>query len=333
MVGRMGLKSYTSPLTSAQAAALGQLMRQEGFVFAERPYTLAFGQKGHLTVAIYEKGPKVVVQGRDTEDFVKFRLEPEILGEAKLGYEEELQPEQFSPHFGIDESGKGDFFGPIVISGAYVDRGLARAMREAGVADSKRITSDARIREIAGKIRALPGSVHDVVLVGPEAYNKMIAKMGSVNRLLAWGHARVLENLLAKRPDCPRALSDQFADPALLRRALLEKGRTIQFDTATKAESDPAVAAASILAREAFIDWMDRTSRAQGVRLPRGASAEVKRVARELVAAGGAAVLERLAKTHFRTAHEVAPADFPEPAPKTPWKSGGQRRSPTPKDA
>jgi len=323
----MALKSYTAALTPPQATRLCALLREEGFEMPPRPYTLGFGQKGHLTVAVYEKGPKVVIQGRDTEDFVKFRLEPEILGEAKLGYEEELSPDQFQPHFGIDESGKGDFFGPLVISGAYVDRGIARALREAGVTDSKRIGSDARIRELASVIRGQPGAVHEVIIVGPETYNRLVVKFGNVNRLLAWGHARVLENLLAKRPDCPRALSDQFAKPEVLKRALLEKGRTIQFDTATKAESDPAVAAASILAREGLIDWMDRTGREIGCRLPRGASAEVKRVARELVAGRGAEVLNRLAKTHFRTAHEVAPTHFAAPPPRSTHWGGGKADS------
>jgi ribonuclease HIII len=117
---------YTTPVTPAQAAKLRALLREEGYKFETRPYTLYFAQKDKLTIAVYEKGPKLVAQGRGTEDFVKFRLEPEILGEAKLGYEEVLNPEMFEPHFGIDESGKGDFFGPLVIAGVYVDRDLAR---------------------------------------------------------------------------------------------------------------------------------------------------------------------------------------------------------------
>ena len=95
-------------------------------------------------------------------------------------------------------------------------------------------------------------------------YNELIASrsIGNVNRLLGWGHARVIENLLDQRPDCPRSLSDQFAKSPVIERSLLEKGRAIKLEQRTKAESDPAVAAASILAREAFIDWMDRKGRA-----------------------------------------------------------------------
>jgi hypothetical protein len=155
---------------------------------------------------------------------VTFRLEPEVLGEARLGYEEVLNPEMFSPHFGVDESGKGDFFGPLVIAGCYVDRGIARRFKEAGIQDSKRIGSDQRIRDFADLIRKTQGAVQSVVVVGPERYNQMYAEIGNLNRLLAWGHARVIENLLEARPDCPRALSDQFGNPALIKRALMKKG-------------------------------------------------------------------------------------------------------------
>ena len=112
----------------------------------------------------------------------------------------------------------------------------------------------------------------------------MHASFGNLNRLLAWGHARVIEKLAAARPDCPRALSDQFARPEVLQRALREKGLTLHLEQRTKGESDTAVAAASILARERFIDWIDKTSAACGVKLPLGASDAVIQAARELVA-------------------------------------------------
>ena len=304
------LTSFTSPLTTAQADKLRGCLDEWGFELVEKPYTLYAAQKGKLNLAVYTKGPKILVQGKETEEFVKFRLEPEILGEAKLGYEEVLSPEAYSPHFGIDESGKGDFFGPLVVAGVYVDRGIARELKEAGVQDSKRITSDAKIRLLADIIRRIPGAVHNVIAIGPERYNVLQQKMRNVNNLLGWGHARVIENLLELRPDCPRSLSDQFANPSIIQRQLLEKARRIQIDQRTKAESDPAVAAASILARERFIDWLEAAGRKRGVVLPRGASAQVKTVAREIAVREGAGALRLLSKTHFRTAREVAPEEF-----------------------
>src|SRR5213078_3647606 len=121
-----------------------------------------------LSVAVYEKGPKVLVQGRDVEEFVQFELEPKILREAKLGYEEVHSPEMFEPHFGVDESGKGDFFGPLVIAGVYVDREIARRLLDAGVQDSKRIGSDARIGSLTPIIRKAANRFVETLLNGPE---------------------------------------------------------------------------------------------------------------------------------------------------------------------
>jgi len=175
-------------------------------------------------VAVYEKGPKVLVQGRGIEEFVQFELEPKVLGEAKLGYEEVHSPEMFEPHFGVDESGKGDFFGPLVISGVYVDRGIARKLLDGGVVDSKRISSDARIRALADTIRKTSQGLVEMVLIGPAKYNELYEKFDNLNRLLGWGHARVIENLLARNPGCPRSLSDQFADARIIKESLMKHG-------------------------------------------------------------------------------------------------------------
>jgi ribonuclease HIII len=305
------LTLFTSPLTSEQAAKLRKILEADGYQFEPKPYTLYYAAKDKLNVAVYEKGPKVVLQGKGTQDFVTFRLEPEILGEARIGYEDVHNPAMFAAHFGVDESGKGDFFGPLVIAGCYTDRGITRKLMEAGIQDSKKIGSDQRIRTLAEIIKRTQGAVHSVVAIGPERYNQMYAKFGNLNRLLAWGHARVIENLLEIRPDCPRALSDQFANPSLIKRALLEKGRGIELEQRTKAESDVAVAAASILARERFIDGLRTLGRDLQTELPRGASALVKQVGRTLVAKHGPEILSRVAKTHFKTASELAPELFP----------------------
>jgi ribonuclease HIII len=304
------LTLFTSPLTAAQAGKLRRLLEAEGFQFEPKPYTLYYAHKDKLNVAVYEKGPKVVLQGKGTQEFVQFRFEPEILGEARLGYEEVHNPEMFEPHFGIDESGKGDFFGPLVIAGVYTDRGICRKLMEAGIQDSKRITSDARIRALAKIIKHTHGTSHSIVEIGPAKYNELYNKIGNLNKLLAWGHARVIENLAGQRPDCPRALSDQFANPRMIERSLMQQGRRIRLEQRTKAESDIAVAAASILARERFIDWLAKTGKRYQRILPRGASGEVKKAAVELVSEHSAEVLNQLAKTHFRTASEVAPQRF-----------------------
>jgi ribonuclease HIII len=301
---------HTCPLSAEQADRLRAILVDRGWKFESRPYTLYFAQKDKLTAAVYEKGPKLVLQGKGTEEFIQFTLEPEILGEAKLGYEEVHNPAMFAPHFGVDESGKGDFFGPLVIAGVYTDLAITREFLQAGIQDSKRIGSDQRIRNFASLIRSTPGAVSSVVAIGPERYNVLYQKFGNLNKLLAWGHARVIENLLEAKPDCPRALSDQFANPRLIKQALMTKGQAIELEQRTKAESDLAVAAASILARERFIDWLRDARKTYGRELLRGVSEPVKQAARDLVAQHGPDVLSKIAKTHFKTAAEIAPSHF-----------------------
>ena len=314
------MNSYTHPLSLGQATKLRALLETLGFEFSPKEYTLFFAQKDKLSVAVYEKGPKVLVQGRRAEEFAQFELEPKILGEAKLGYEEVHLPEMFEPHFGVDESGKGDFFGPLVIAGVYVDREIARNLLDARVEDSKRIGSDARIRALAQIIRRTANGLIETVLIGPQKYNELHQKFGNLNKLLGWGHARVIENLLEKKPDCPRALSDQFADAHVVEQSLLRHGRKIDIEQRTKAESDIAVAAASILAREAFISWLERRGKEIGLRLERGASANVKETAKKIVEMKGPGALRDVAKIHFRTAHEVAPNDYAAPPPRENWR-------------
>jgi ribonuclease HIII len=314
------MNSYTHPLTQEQATKLCALLEELGFKFSLKEYTLFFAQKNKLSVAVYEKGPKVLVQGKGVEEFVQFELEPKILGEAKLGYEEVHTPEMFEPHFGVDESGKGDFFGPLVISGVYVDRGIARKLLDAGVVDSKKIGSDARMRALADRIRKSSLGLAETVLIGPAKYNQLYEKFGNLNRLLGWGHARVIENLLKKKPDCPRSLSDQFADARVIERSLLRHGRNIGIEQRMRAESDIAVAAASILAREAFINWLERRGKELGLRLDRGVSANVKEAAKKLMEANGPQALREVAKVHFRTAHEIAPDNYPAPPSRENWR-------------
>ena len=301
----MALNSYTSPIKAGDVEKIRALLELGGFDFTSKLYAHFSAKKGKLNVTVYEKGPKVLVQGKDTEDFVRFTLEPEILGEAKLGYEEVNQPDMFEPHFGIDESGKGDFFGPLVIAGVYTDVKSTRALMDAGVMDSKRITSAAKIAKLSTIIRKTPGVSYDVVSIGPESYNRMYASFNNLNRLLAWGHSKVIANLAEQVPSCERALSDQFARKEVLEKELARHGVSIELQQRTKGESDVAVAAASILARERFVQWIDQSSEKSGVEIPLGAGPHVIDAARELIASHGDEILPKVAKMHFKTAKEV----------------------------
>ncbi len=204
-------------------------------------------------------------------------------------------------HIGTDESGKGDFFGPLVIAGFFMPDGREGALRELGVKDSKR-TSDNRAREIAGVLRA--GYVCSVVAIGPEKYNELYEKFRNLNRLLAWGHARAIENIL-ERVDGDRAVTDQFGDKSLVLDALMKKGRSIELVQKPRAEEDMAVAAASILARAEFLDRLKALSRDAGLQLPKGAAPIVEEAGVRLVKSLGPEALGRYAKLHFKTTARV----------------------------
>lgn len=299
------MTSYTAALTHSQAEKLRALLADLGFDFVEKPYTIFAAKKAKLSVSVYEKGPKVLIQGKGTEEFIEFHLEPEILGVAKMGYEEVHQPEMFSPHFGIDESGKGDYFGPLVIAGVYTDAEITKHLMKAGIMDSKRISSADKIRKLAAIIRETPGIAFHIITLPPLRYNELYSEFRNLNRMLAWAHVSVIEKLLLQVPDCPRSLSDQFAKEFVLQKALAGKRIKIQLDQRTKAESDIAVAAASILARERFVEWMDKTSTAGGITLPLGASAAVVKAARSVIEKHGADALGKVAKLHFKTTQQV----------------------------
>ena len=202
---------------------------------------------------------------------------------------------------GIDESGKGDYFGPLVIAAAYVNPVIERDLKLMQVRDSKRI-SDPRVLQLASDLRQV--CKHSIVAIGPERYNELYQKIGNLNRLLAWGHARALENLL-EQVDAQQAIADQFGDERFILNALLEKGKHVQLVQRPKAEEDLAVAAASILARAEFLRRLSALSEKIGTSLPKGASPSVELAARMVVKKRGQDALRTIAKLHFKTTKAV----------------------------
>jgi ribonuclease HIII len=202
---------------------------------------------------------------------------------------------------GIDESGKGDYFGPLVIACVVVARAQEEPLRAAGVRDSKTL-SDKKAIELAVKIRGICS--HSIVVIGPERYNSLYASFKNLNRLLAWGHARALENLLEKVP-CDRVIADQFGDEQFLQNALMAKGRTVTLIQKPRAEEEVAVATASIVARAEFLRRLQDLSTRYGVPLPKGASEAVITAGKKFVRQHGAEALGQVAKLHFRTTASV----------------------------
>ena len=311
------LTSFTRKLDDAQADLLRRQLESRGYTFESVPYARFAAHREEVKVVFYESG-KLVVQGKGTRDFVEFVLEPEVLKQVELGYESVLKPEILEPRLGVDESGKGDFFGPMCVAGVYVNAAIVKAWTDLGVRDSKAIGSDRKIAELAAVIGRTPGCVTSVVPIGNQAYNRLHAKLGTVNAILAWGHARVIENLLqregAMQPPPLRAVSDQFAaSKAVVARALMNRGKQLELVQRHRAEEDLAVAAASILARHEFVTRLAALGKQYGLTFPKGGGGSVDDAAKEFVRRHGIENLPKVAKVHFRNAARLMAAPEPNP--------------------
>ncbi len=270
------------------------------------------------TAILYESG-KLVVSGpapafEDLRSIVE--SVPGVAVRAKKPAKPEPGPPPGSgvseqePHIGTDEAGKGDFFGPLVTAGVYVDARSAEILRVLGVRDSKTI-NDHPLRALADQIRQVSDGKAAITVVAPKRYNELYRQMRSegknLNTLLAWTHTRVIEDLIKAGLRPKFILSDQFGDKRYIERRLLVETRQsgIPLIQRPRAESDVAVAAASILARDAFLGWLEKASKALGVTLPKGASTQVIETAKLLVQRSGREILNEYAKVSFKTMDKV----------------------------
>ena len=321
------LASYTAKLDDAQMEKLRAICVERGWTPFEVAYTRFAFKADHLKVNVsaYTSG-KAVIAGKGTEDFVRDTLEPEVIGAATLGYDEVLHPDWFESHAGLDESGKGDFFGPVIAATVIADKSAIEAWRKAGVQDSKKI-AEAKILQLDKLIRETKGAAVRTCFCGMPKYNDLMSRPGAnLNRLLAWQHATALEQALVAKP-VPWGLLDQFTEQPLVQRELAKKGvKDFELKMRTKAESDPVVAAASVVARAEFVRQMHLLSKKFGAKLQKGAGPLVKEQAHQIIQQLGARALGEFAKLHFRTAYEVVSAagkleelPLPEPREKMEW--------------
>jgi ribonuclease HIII len=311
--------SYTLKLTGEQMDKLSKALEGRGWPTREVPYARhAFNGDGVRVVA-YESG-KLVVQGGKTEDFVSNILEAEVTGEFLLGYEEVNNPEWFDPHAGLDESGKGDLFGPVVSACVVADGDMVRKWMEAGIRDSKTIT-DGAIVKMAKQIKETQGVVVKTAYSGMPKYNELYDKFGqNLNKLLAWLHGRALLDALEVRQ--PKwGLLDQFSKQPLVQQYVKDSSFDLQMRT--KAEEDPVVAAASIIARATWLEQMKKLEELSGRTLPKGSGAQAKQAARELFQQLGEERMGEFCKLHFKTAYE---AMGKTPPAKKAWNPNWRRK-------
>jgi ribonuclease HIII len=216
-------------------------------------------------------------------------------------------PEIPLPYIGTDESGKGDYFGPMVVAAVLVDAQTKAKLEGLGVKDSK-LLSDKRCRELASQIRQVCPGKYTEVEISPERYNELYERFRkegkNLNNLLAWGHARAIENLL-EETSCTHAVADQFGDEHYIRSRLMEKGKQLQLIQVPRGERYLAVAAASILTRDKFLARMERLSQEYGIELPKGASEVVVKTAKRIVEEKGRDELQKVAKLHHKTTQKI----------------------------
>ncbi|MFI5343100.1 MAG: ribonuclease HIII [Chlamydiales bacterium] len=276
------------------AGKLKQDLIKQEFEISTPPHTCFSAKKRGVSCTLYSSG-KLVVQGKESAEFLEFYLEPEILG--TFTFTHPLAECDLTPHIGIDESGKGDFFGPLCIAGVFVNSDQFALLQSAGVKDSKNI-SDPSIRKIAAKIRST--CLYHVVRINPPKYNEIYANFQNLNKLLAWGHATAIEKLVEKS-GCKEVIVDQFANESVVKDALKRKNLVIKLTQRHRAEEDLAVAAASILARDAFLEGLEKLGSEIGLVLPKGSSSLTSAAGKQILEKWGIEKLMDLCKHHFKT--------------------------------
>lgn len=286
--------SFVTEIDPALASKLQKDLANQGFEISHPPYTFFSANKEKVSCTLYKSG-KLVVQGKNKDDFITFYLEPEIL--TSFDYNYPAASLDLTPHIGVDEAGKGDFFGPLCIAGVYASENDMRLLKELGVKDSKKM-NDGVLCKLAVKIRQQ--FAHHIVKINPAKYNELYTQFRNLNRLLGWGHATVIESLFNKT-QCKKIVIDQFADESIVIEALKRKKVSLDLTQKHHAEEDLAVAAASILAREAFLNGLESLGKPYGVKLPKGASQLVIDAGVAFAKQNGREALSQVGKIHFKT--------------------------------
>lgn len=289
---------FVSKIDVALADKLKHDLSEQGFTFTQPPYTIFAAQKKGISCNLYQSG-KLTVQGKDKDDFISYYLEPEILNEFIYSYPEINV--NFTPHIGIDEAGKGDFFGPLCVAGVYANEAQIKELLELGVKDSKKMT-DSTILKLSKTIRSKFS--YSIIRLTPQKYNELYDRFKNLNRLLAWGHATAIADLV-RDTSCENVLIDQFASEHLVINALKQKDLHVNLEQRVRAEEDVIVAAASIVARAVFVEAIDTLGEEFGLTLPKGAASHVIKAGKQFVTKHGPEALRKVAKLHFKTTEQV----------------------------
>lgn len=294
----IAMKCFVTQIDISLHPKLRADLEDQDFEFTSPPYTLFLAKKKGLSCTLFESG-KLVIQGKDMDAFIEFYLEPQIL--HSFEYSNPQINADLTPRIGIDEAGKGDFFGPLCIAGLFASADEIPKLIEMGVKDSKTL-SDKTILKLAKSIKA--SFQHQIVAIFPKRYNELYQGFKNLNSLLAWGHATTIEALITKT-GCTNVIVDQFANEYVVLSALKKKNIHIPLIQKHRAEEDVVVAGASILARAAFVEGLEALSKNIGVQLPKGGASQTINVGKSLLLSHGQEIFSQIAKLHFKNYNEI----------------------------
>ncbi|MEG8946427.1 ribonuclease HIII [Rosettibacter firmus] len=270
----------------------------------EKNYNFEFSlniNRNIYKVLVYfgKKGVKTILQG-NTELPEYITLRKLIFGQLELDYNDEnlSEPDEY---IGTDESGKGDYFGPLVVAAVYVDLDTQKKLKQIGVRDSKDL-SENQISDLSKEILKIVKENYSIVTISPQKYNQLYDKFKNLNHLLNWAHSKAIENLL-KKTKCDTVITDKFSKREL-NISFNKNHSSIKFIQETKAEKFVGVAAASILARNKFNEWFIKNSNDE-IELIKGTSKKVEKAAAELVKKYGKESLNKFVKLHFKTTNNI----------------------------
>ena len=302
-VNFMSEKKQQSSQANIFVTTINTALKEQGFEITVPAYTHFSAKKKGVSCTLYQSG-KLTVQGKEMGPFIEFYLEPSILQTFTFSHpklSQETTGLDLTGRIGIDESGKGDFFGPLCVAGVFAEGSAIAALKHMGVRDSKAL-NDAMIVKIAEKIRNT--CAYQIVKINPLKYNELIVQFGNLNKLLAWGHATTIEQLSAKT-GCKRIIIDQFADERVVLTALKRKKLDLDVVQRHRGEEDIVVAAASILARCAFVQSIEMLEKQYEMKLPKGASQHTIAAGRKFIRTHGKENLGQIGKLHFKTLDSI----------------------------